>query len=89
MTESVPSTFVSKFARASSRPGVAQDHVEATEMSMGLIDGLENRDIERQCQHGIALGGNETVQRLRIARGRGHLIAALKGGFRPAMADSA
>jgi hypothetical protein len=50
---------------------------------MGLIDSLENRvpvsDIERQCQHGIAVGGNETFQRLRIARGRGHLIAALEG----------
>jgi hypothetical protein len=60
---------------------------------MGPIDSLENRtavgDIERQCQHGIAVGGKETVQRLGIARGRHHLIAALKGRFRPAMAESA
>lgn len=54
-------------------------------MLMGLIDSVENRvtvsDIERQRQHGIAEGGNETGQRLRIVRGRGHLITALEGGF--------
>jgi hypothetical protein len=70
-----------------------QDHVAAPEMLMGLIDSLENRtavsDIERQCQHGIAVGDNENVQRLRITRGRGRLVAALKGGLRPAKAKSA
>ena len=71
--------------------GVVDHDVEPAEVVVGLLDrgevGVAVGDVERDRQQRVAVLRDQVVERRGVARGGGHLVAALQRGDRPLPAE--